>query len=102
MAIDLTKTGFKYTVNADGTVSYTALCDGKVQKLSGHNIASKDALELDLAEYTTAYMSGLATQAVDIGDGITVGVQATADAVAVIEAATPPDPTPTPDPAPEV
>lgn len=88
MAIDLTKTTFKYTVNADGTVTYISNSDGKTQKLSGMDVSSKDLLEICLANYTTAYITGLSTQSVNLGNDLTVGVQKIADADVVINALT--------------
>lgn len=73
-------TTFKYTVKADGSVDYISNYDNKVQNLSGRDISSKEALEADLANYTTAYLAGLQTAEVTVGTDLKIGKQASADA----------------------
>lgn len=80
MAIDTTKTTYKYKVNADGNVTYTADADGVTQTLAGRDTSSTEALEKDLDEYTWAYINGLESQKPDVGKDITVGQLKTADA----------------------
>lgn len=80
---DTTKTSYTYILNNNGTVTYTADADGKQQNLSGRDTTSKEALEADLKQYTTAYVTGLKTEQPTVPSDLTVGKAVTADAGSV-------------------
>jgi hypothetical protein len=75
MAFDPTNTTYTYIVNEDGTVTYTAGCDGVEQNLSGADLSSADNLAIWLYNYTAAYIAGLQAEQTEIGEGIVVGQQ---------------------------
>lgn len=89
MAIDIKNKTYKYTVNANGDVTYIAGADGKAQNLSERDTSSLDALETDLAQYTQDYIAGLSMQVTTVDKSIVVGVQKTADADVVLANVTP-------------
>lgn len=80
MPLNLNNKTYTYTVKPDGSVDYKANADAKPQNLSGRDTSSKEALEADLDAYTEAYLAGLQTTQVTVGDGITVGKAETAEA----------------------
>lgn len=82
MSFNPNDTSYTYTVNQDGTVNYTAACDGLLQpSLSGIDVSSVDSIESYLDAYTLAYISGLqSVQVVAPGEGVPVGTPQTANA----------------------
>lgn len=73
MAVDLTNTSYAYTVNQDGSVTFTAGADGKPQNLSGADLSSPENLTAWLNGYRDAYLAGLQIEQTQIAEGIPVG-----------------------------
>lgn len=75
MSLNLTDQTYTYTVNENGSVTFTAGADGVVQNLSGADLSSADSLKAWLDSYRDAYIAGLQAQQAQIAEGIPIGQQ---------------------------
>lgn len=75
MSLNLNNQNYTYTVNEDGSVTFTAGADSVVQSLSGADLSSPENLATWLDVYRDAYLAGLQVEQTQIGEGITVGQQ---------------------------
>jgi hypothetical protein len=71
--IDTSKLTYKYVLQDDNSVDYTADADGRNQNLSGLDVSSQKNLERSLDDYTRNYVAGLNARQDVAASGLTVG-----------------------------